>query len=89
MRCLPPCSCAPADFDPHTAKRYTFQQRSEPRWAVLAGGECNVELKVTNLTKGRVFLTAATYSAPLWKGQGRSRRNFSVATNSLYALLHG
>ena len=81
ITCLPPCACLPSRFDAHAAQRYTFSQRSAPRWAVLGpGGVCDVRVLVLDVTAGRLMIHALTYSAAL-------PGNVSVDTNSLYALL--
>ena len=86
---MPPCWCHDSSFDTHSSKKYTYQQRSAPKWATLSvredgmGTECLVEIYVSTISKGRVLLTAATLSPALGKGNA----NRSVATNSLYALL--
>ena len=81
ITCLAPCECAPAEFDAHSAKKYTYSQRAPPRWAVTGpDGVCDVRVHVSALAKGRIMVQALTFSAPL-------PGNKSVDTNTLYSLL--
>lgn len=81
LTCLPPCACAAATFDAHAVQRYTFSQRAPPRWAVLGTDfTCDVRVRVTTLSAGRIMVHALTFSAAL-------PGNRSVDTNTLYSLL--
>ena len=91
ITCHGVCICAPVTFDMHSKKKYTYLQRTTPRWlytpsaALLATAasspQCRVLIEALNLTEGRLMVKAITISAPR-PGPG----NRSVSVNSLYAL---
>lgn len=81
ISCMPPCFCLPTHFDAHAVQKYSFSQRSRPRWTVLGNdGVCDIRVRVLELAQGRLMVHALTYSAAL-------AGNKSVDTNSLYSLL--
>ena len=85
IACVGSCVCAPQDFDVHGSKKYTFVQRSKPKWVTPAptlpssSGACEVVVRATRLTAGRTMIKAITMSPP------RSG-NRTINTNSLYSL---
>ena len=83
ISCVAPCECRHVTYDVHADKRYTYAQRSTPRWVTLPpdGSVCLVQVRVDEHRKGRVMVQAVTLAAPL-------AGNKSVSTNTLYWLLH-
>jgi hypothetical protein len=81
LDCVPPCWCSPAEFEVGTGKRYTFTQRTAPRWTVLGPDRtCSVRVTLASRIAGRVMIQGITLAPPL-------PNNRSVDTASLYALL--
>ena len=57
ISCLPPCQCQHTIFDSHAVQRYTFSQRSQPRWATFdADGICDVRVRVLGLSAGHIMV---------------------------------
>ena len=85
ISCAGACVCAPITYDAHTSKKYTYLQRTSPRWvepAIVTSGSaasCDVIVRATRLDAGRLMLKAVTMATP-------RAGNRSVSTSSLYAL---
>ena len=85
ISCAGACVCAPITYDAHTSKKYTYLQRTSPRWvepAIVTSGSaasCDVIERATRLDAGRLMLKAVTMATP-------RAGNRSVSTSSLYAL---
>ena len=84
--CAGSCTCSPFGFSTQTRKKYTYLQRTKPIWLAPTGAPegvaCELTIRTTHCTRGRVMLKAVTVSSP------RSG-NRSVSTSSLYALDYG
>ncbi|KAL1527393.1 hypothetical protein AB1Y20_016061 [Prymnesium parvum] len=86
------CICAGQQFDAHTSKKYTYLQRTIPKWLywpspVLTTDsssdleqDCIVEVLLADITNGsRLFVKALTFSPP-------RAGNKSVSVGTLYSL---
>ena len=90
ISCAGGCICAPLEMDMHSSKKYTYLQRTPPRWLMPASPEapsprrarvswCEVVVHATRVEAGRLMLKALTISSA-------KAGNKSVSTNSLYSL---
>ena len=84
--CAGSCTCSPFGFSTQSRKKYTYLQRTKPVWLAPTGSPegvaCELTIRTTHFTRGRVMLKAVMVSSP------RSG-NRSVSTSSLYALDYG